>query len=141
MRDLVSSVKSALTALSAVLVVAVVLFLLVATLLVGIGTIVGHVGNLAGSSSGDAPSAEFGVGAIDGEATVVHDGGDEFPADELLIRVDGEDRGTWAEHDGAGEIVTEGDAITIDDVHEGEEVAVLWIGGGGGGFELFSETV
>lgn len=141
MRDFVGGVKSAVTALSVVLVLAVVLLLLVATFIVGIGTIVGYVGNMAGPQSGGAPSATFGVGGIDGEATVVHEGGDQFPADELLITVDGDERGTWADHDGTGETVTEGDSIAIDDVHDGDEVVILWIGGGGEEVELYSETV
>ena len=139
MRDLVSGVKSAVTAMSVVLVVAVVLFLLVATLLVGIGSIVGHVGNLAGSS-GEATQTEFGMGAVDGEATLVHEGGADYPADELLVTVDEEERGTWADHDGAGETVSEGDAITVDDVDDGDEVAIFRLDDGGA-VELFSERV
>ncbi len=139
MRNLASGVKSAVTALGVVLVCAVVLMLLVATLLVGLGSVVGHVGNLAGSSSGETPAA-FGVGETDGQATVVHEGGEELPADQLLVGVGEEDRGTWAEHDGTTETVSEGDSITIDDVDDGEEITLHELREGGA-VELHSETV
>jgi len=86
-----------------------------------------------GGSDGP-PTAAFEVQTIDRPdgvaANVTHAGGDAVAPESIVIEVNGESRGTWAELGGEGpDIVAPGHRLLIDEVSAGDSVAVIWTGG------------
>ncbi|GEM_PF-1830883 len=133
--------RTAATSLAAVVGVAVVLLLVVAGILLAIGTGIGLVGDFLASSGGSTdgpPEATFDLERTDDGVVLTHAGGEPVPAEELSLEVDGEPAGLWA--DGGVETVTEGETIVLQDVEAGSLVTVRWTGEAGG-VELHAETV
>lgn len=166
MSEILRGLRAALTGFLAVIFVAILAFMLVAIGLLAFGTLVATAAGAGGplpasvaalilvlfaivvaaflgrgyrrSLPAGAPSVTFDLDATDGEATVVHDGGDEIDAETLVVAVDGTSRGSWASHSDVDR-VTDGDAISIVDVDRGDEVTVRWTDGDSSA-SLFSET-
>lgn len=87
-----------------------------------------------GANDPGDPVAAFNVDTIDRDdgvaANVTHAGGDAVNPNAIVIEVNGETRGTWAELGGEGpDIVAEGYELVVSDVSPGDQVTVLLIHG------------
>ncbi|WP_415382134.1 type IV pilin [Halosimplex sp. TS25] len=112
-----------------VLIVAVVgigLVVLGAVVVIGAAVVGSFVLGLGAEQGAVEPAASFGVDATADGATVTHEAGDSIDSSNLVILVDGEERGTWADLTESSDPVTTGDEIEISDVQSGDEIAVEW---------------
>lgn len=128
MGDRLATARAGFTALGVVLLVAISFFLVVAIVAFGIGTIWGAVFGGGSPADAGAQSPTFNLTHDDGAVTVSYEAGEPLAAEEVFVVVDGDHRGSWAEHDPDGEAIEPGDAITIDDVQEGDEVLLQAVG-------------
>lgn len=83
-----------------------------------------------GANDPGDPVAAFDVDTIDREsgvaANVTHAGGDAVNPNAIVIEVNGEPRGTWAELGGEGpDIVAEGYELVLSDVSPGDSITVV----------------
>lgn len=134
-------IRAALTAIGVVLGVALLLGLVVLAL----GTTVGFVGGILfggdGGSTVQGPNVEIDARVEDQSAVVTHSGGESADPAELAFEVNGDDRGTWADHAGSdADRVIEGDTVRIDGVAAGDELVVRWVGESGTKV-LYDETL
>lgn len=127
MSDRVSRARAAFTSLLVVFVVAVGFMLLVAALILGIGSALGILFGGEGTLD-EGPDATFDVVVAGNDVTITHEDGDAIAADELFVFVDREPRGTWADRDGTDDTVEPGDSITVEGVGAGDEVRLEWVG-------------
>lgn len=84
-----------------------------------------------GGGSSGPPSATFDVQTIDRPegvaANVTHVRGDAVNPDDLVIEVNGEPRGTWAELGGQGpDVVAPGHRLRYGNVTPGDSMTVVW---------------
>lgn len=122
-----AKVRAVFTAIGVVLGVA----LLLAVVILVLGGIFGYVsGTLFGGgdeTSVQGPEIEIETDVTDDSVTVRHAGGDQVSAAELRFEVDGDDRGTWADHaEGDTDMVSEGASVQIAGVSAGDELVVRW---------------
>jgi len=87
-----------------------------------------------GAGSDGPPAAAFEVQTIDRTdgvaANVTHAGGDAVTPESIVVEVNGEPRGTWAELGGEGpDIVATGHRLLVGNLSAGDSVAVIWTSG------------
>lgn len=123
-----AKVRAVFTAVGVVLGVA----LLFAVAILVLGGIFGYVGGTLFGGGGDdssvqGPEIEIET-AVEGDSvTIRHAGGDQVRADRLRFEVNGEDRGTWADHAGADvDTVQQGESVQLPGVSSGDELVVRW---------------
>lgn len=80
-----------------------------------------------GSSVSTPPEVEFTSSFADGSMTITHDGGESVDPTQLLIVVDGTERGTWRQMAETSDSIQLGDSVTVDAVDPGEEVRVVFV--------------
>lgn len=85
-----------------------------------------------GADTSGPPSAAFDVQTIERSdgvaANVTHAGGEAVDPSTLVVEVNGEPRGTWAELGGEGlDIVAPGYRLLLGNVSTGDTVAVVWV--------------
>ena len=138
MSSRLARLRAAGTALGVVIAIAVALFLVIAIAALSVGYVWGTV--FTGNDTGtDPPTVEFET-TLEGETlTIEHAGGDTLDPAEVVITIDGTDRGTWAEYGGSG-TVAEGSAIDVDGVESGDELEIRWVSGAEAGM-LYQETI
>ena len=126
MSSTLARLRAAGTALGVVIAIAVALFLVIAIAALGVGYIWGTV--FTNDNGPDPPTVEFDTALEDGTLTIEHDGGDTLDPADVVITIDGTDRGTWAEYGGSG-TVSEGSSIDVDGVESGDEIEIRWVSG------------
>ena len=126
------------TALGVVIAIAVVLFLAIAIAALTVGYVWGTV-FVDDASGPDPPTVEFDTALEDETLTIEHAGGDTLDPAEVVITIDGTDRGTWAEYGGSG-TVAEGSVIEVDAVETGDDLEIRWVSGAEAGI-LYEETI
>lgn len=80
---------------------------------------------LGGDVPTDAPAANFGYDNQAGSLTVTHEGGDAIDAQQLVILVNGQDRGTWADR-GTIATVRAGNEVTVHNLERGDSVRLQY---------------
>lgn len=108
------------------LIVAVTALVFVVVLLAAVlGSFVLGVGGDVSSP----PQAQFTFDYADGsgQVTVTHAGGDSIQADSLVVEVDGDRRGTWADL-GGHDTVEAGDTVDVTNVENGDTIRILYLG-------------
>ncbi|WP_290810294.1 hypothetical protein [Halovivax sp.] len=118
-------VRAGATALTVVLSIAVVVFLVIAAIALTVGFVWGAVFGGGGTPVGEPPDAAFEVEDANGAVTITHAGGDAIDATDVVIEVDEVSHGQWADH--GGDEIDDGDSITIDDIEAGSDVRLQWV--------------
>ncbi|WP_459194181.1 type IV pilin [Halosimplex sp. J119] len=111
------------------LVIAVVgigLMVLAAVVVVGAAVVGSFVLGMGAEQGPMEPAASFGVEATTDGAMVTHEGGDSIDSSKLVVLVDGEERGTWAELADSSEPVSANDELTVENVESGAELTIEW---------------
>lgn len=82
---------------------------------------------------GEAPSEPQRTVALsfnDSERQITHQGGEPINASRLVVGVNDDPIGTWAEITGDDGRVVAGDRLTLSDLENGDEIFVVWQGEG-----------
>ncbi|WP_247728566.1 type IV pilin [Halovivax limisalsi] len=138
MSSRLARVRAALVAIGVVLAVAVVFTVFIVALGGGVGFVWGTI--FGGGGAGQAgPTIEFATTLEGDQLTIRHAGGNTVDPADVVLQVDGERRGTWADH-GDSSTVAEGSSITLDGVASGDRLRITW-GGGDEPFVLEETTV
>ncbi|WP_254862765.1 hypothetical protein [Halovivax gelatinilyticus] len=127
MSSRLARIRAAATALGVVLTIAFVVFSVIAIAGLTVGYVWGTVFS-GGDSGPETPTIEFETAYDDGEVLLTHAGGDEADPTNVVIEIDGTNRGTWADF-GDEATVTEGESIVVDDVERGESLTIWWVSG------------
>jgi len=112
-----------------VLIIAVVgigLMVLAAVVVIGAAVVGSFVLGMGAEQGPAEPAVSFGVDATADGAVITHEGGDTIDSSKLVVLVDGEERGTWAELADSSEPVTATDELTVEDVEAGDELTIEW---------------
>lgn len=110
-------------AVAAVVGVGVLLIVVIPLVVVLAAVLATFVLNLEDGTTG--PAAEFSAEYDDGSLTIRHVGGQEIDPERLVLAVNGERRGTWADV-GTAETVRPGDATTLAGVVATDRVTLTW---------------